>query len=246
MGKYRISESEIRKEWAQFRKKMPPFVPFNMDNTEKLKIGEKFLNLIATQNGRDLDDYVIRDDNKVEKYLSDVTVGSKVLFLGAGTGREIKVALEMGLDAYGTTLGSRNIAFSKGYVGLPDDRLVEVINESLPWASETFDYVVGFQVFEHVIAPLMFLLEQGRVLKTNGKLLLELRDASYSSGADPHVQVCYTPGQAQLLFLKAGFEDIKVFYGDHIPIPEKKLWDAKHGLTACIIGTKKAKLHEFL
>ncbi len=241
MSKYRISESEIMKEWAEFRKKIPPFVPFNMDNSEKLKIGEKFFNLITTQNGRDLDDYVIRDNNKVETYMSDVPAGSKVLFLGAGTGREIKVALEMGLDAYGTTLGSRNLSFSKEYVGLPKGRLFEVANESLPWPKETFDFVAGFQVLEHVMAPLLFLLEQGRVLKINGKLILEWRDASHSGGADPHRQVFYTPGQAQDLFLKAGFEDIKVFYGDYIPIPEKYLWDAKPGLNACIIGTKTNK-----
>lgn len=241
MSKYRITESEIRKEWVGFKKKMPPFVPFQLDNSEKLKIGEKFYQLITTQNGRDLDDYVIRDNNKVETYMSNVPAGSKVLFLGAGTGREIKVALDMGLDAYGTTLGSRNIAFSKEYVGLPEGRLFEVANESLPWPKETFDFIAGFQVFEHVMAPLLFLLEQGRVLKTNGKLLLEWSDASHSGGADPHYQVCFTPGQARDLFLKAGFEDIKLFHGDYDPIPEKYLWDAKHGFRACIIGTKTNK-----
>jgi len=42
----------------------------------------------------------------------------------------------------------------------------------LPIANESFDYVVSFQVLEHVATPHVYLIEANRILKPNGKLFL--------------------------------------------------------------------------
>jgi SAM-dependent methyltransferase len=235
---YRITHEETQKQGTEYRNNYPPFHPYSLSSSQKLKIGEQFANILSTQNGPDFDDYSIYDNNKVETFLSYLPKGSKVLLLGVGTGRETKVALDLGLDAYGTTFGSRNVEFGKRYLGLSAERHIEVANEVLPFAKESFDAVAGFQLFEHCMAPLLFLLEQGRVLKYGGKLILEWPDATHSGGENPHHQICYAPGQARDLLLKAGFKDVKLFSSPGISLPDGMLWNAMCGTIPIVEGTK--------
>ena len=205
------------------------------------------MNLVATQNGMDTDDYCIIDGNKVEKYLSYLPSGSEVLILGTGTGRELLVAKEMGLKVTGTTLGSRNIDFGVDELGLARTELIECLNEDLPFLSGTFDCVAGFQVFEHTLAPLLFLLEQSRVLKIGGRLILEWPPADkFTMEDNPHHQVCFTPGQAYALFQKAGFKDIKVYYDDLSPIPDSEMWKGDQDKMLCIEGVKAQPQKDYI
>ena len=50
---------------------------------------------------------------------------SRVLFLGTGTGKELLIAESLGFDAYGTTLGTRNIGFGIDCLGLSSDKFFE-------------------------------------------------------------------------------------------------------------------------
>jgi len=236
---HRISAEEISAVWEEYRRNYPPFIPISLRSYTSA-LGEKVINVIETQNGQDFDDYAVGDDNKIEKYLSDVRKGSKVLLLGVGTGRETRVALDIGLDAVGITLGSRNIEFGKRYLGLTSANHIECVAELLPYPREHFDIVAGFQFFEHAMMPMILLLEQGRVLKMGGKIILEWPPAlTHTGDANPHHQVCYTPGQARALLMKAGFGNIKLYKSDKTPIPDEDIWRGDLPYNMVVEGIKE-------
>lgn len=240
---YRISEDEMQAQQREYKSNYPAFVPFVLAEAQRRRIVSKYEVLLRTQNGMDTDDYCVLDNNKVEFYLGHVPPGSSALLLGTGTGREVIVAKEMGLRAVGTTFGSRNVFFGRHYLGLSDHELIECANEDLPFDAGTFDVVAGFQVFEHAIAPLLFLLESARVLRVGGELILEWPPASdYSMEDNPHHQICYCPGQAKALLEKAGFDHIRVFYSNGEDVPESEIWDcSNHGHMLCISGKRSTK-----
>lgn len=236
---YRVTDEQIQADQREYKKKYKPFRPFTPTEHNKTKMSAAFMNLVTTQNGQDTDDYCVGDNNKVERYLSDLPEGSDVLLLGTGTGREVLVAKELGYHAVGTTLGSRNIDFGVDVLGLDPSELRECLNEDLPFRNETFDCVAGFQIFEHTLSPLLFLLEQTRVLKIGGKLFLEWPPANQFSMEDnPHHQVCFSFGQAHALFQKAGLTDIKVYYDDMSPVASEDMWREDQNKMLCIEGTR--------
>lgn len=223
------SGEEVLTQQEKFKKTWKDFRPFQIDGQAREKILQHIRDLVRAQNGQDTDDYFLGQPSKLERYLPNLPKGSRILMLGTGCGREVQNALENGYDAYGTTLGSRNVEFATDVLGLPSDRVVECLNEALPFPPNFFDAVVGFQVFEHAYAPMMFLLEQRRVLTNNGLLFLEWPPAeNYTMGDNPHHFICYTPGQAKSLFEKAGFGNIELGF-DHgakkNALPDDKLWD---------------------
>lgn len=246
---YRVTQEEIQKQGTEYRENYPDFVPYKFSQSDAQKVADSFANLITTQNGRDFDDYQITDsDDKTQKYLSPwLKRGSKLLIHGVGTGREIVAAKELGYDTIGITLGSRNIEFARRYLGLNSEEIVECIAEALPFPGESFDAVAGYQIFEHALAPLLFLLEQSRVLKFGGRIVLEWPPAdNYSMDDNPHHQICYTPGQARALFQKAGFADIKLFYNNMEEIPEDVMWSGHSDKMLCIEGTKVVCSKEYV
>lgn len=244
---YRVSEAEVVRDQIQYKKKYFPFRPFIPEQPTINKLGTSFCNVISIQNGMDTDDYLVADNNKVERYIGNLPKNSKVLILGTGTGREVRVAKDLGYDVRATTLGSRNIDFAINYLGLQQTEVRECLNESLPFEAGTFDCVTGFQVFEHTIAPLLFLLEQGRVLKMGGTLLLEWPPAiSNHMGSNPHHQICFSPGQAMSLFQKTGFENIELFYDDMTPIPVEDYWREDQQKMLVIKGTKVPSSQEYI
>jgi len=247
---YRITAAEMMSCQEEYKKNYPSFKPFSMSTADSDHIINNFKGILKTQNGRDTDDYCIEDDNKVERYLSKFPKGSDVLFLGTGTGRELLIAKDMGFNPVGTTLGSRNVFYGREYLGLTEMELIECPNEALPFTRGSFDVVTGFQVFEHAMAPMQFLLEQYRVLKEGGTLLLEWPAAKFHQGGDnPHHQVCYVPGQAKSLLEKASFSGIKLYYSDMTDVAEDDMWRGDTGdenLMLCVEGTKVPSQQEYI
>lgn len=173
--------------------------------------------------------------NKPSLYMQDLERG-KVLFVGAGAGDEVVHAQDMGFDAYGVTMGPANIKYARETLGLGPDRLVEGLNEVLPFPNETFDIVAGFQIVEHTVCPPVFFLEQHRALKPGGILLLEWPPAHPTSSHDPKHYICMTPGQGEAMLHKAGFEDVSLRYSNYstgqiFPIPQGDYWKGcpEHG-----------------
>lgn len=228
-SKVNVSGEEAEMQQKDFKKTWSSFKPFEIDEASKNRVMAHLRDLVHVQNGSDIDDYVLGEPTKLERYLPNLSTRSRVLFLGTGGGREVADALEQGFDAYGTTLGSRNVEYSTKVLGLPPGRVLECMNEALPFPVDHFDVVIGFQVFEHAFAPLMFLLEQRRVLRMNGTIFLEWPPAkNYTMDENPHHFICYTPGQARALLQKAGFINIEPCYdygGKAVPVPEDRLWD---------------------
>jgi SAM-dependent methyltransferase len=231
---YTASKEQTDSDIAEFKKMDFPFRPFSLSDEQLLEIGRKVYLCLTPQDFPDHNhDYPIEhDNNKPWKYLKDLSLGTKVLFIGVGSGREVLCAKEMGLDAYGITMGSNNINFGREVLGLEEDRLVEGCTELLPYPPESFDVVAGFQIVEHAVSPLMFLLEMGRVLRPGGEIVLEWPAPSWhsSGGANPRSpqhNVCLTPGQCRAMLMKSGFDNVSLFYQDMTPIPEANWWQGE-------------------
>jgi len=97
------------------------------------------------------------------------------------------------------------------------------------------------------MSPFIFLLEQNRVLKEGGRLLLEWPPGdNYSMEDNPHHQICYSPGQAYALLQKTGFQDIRVFYEDNTPIPEEDMWSGRHVKMLCVEGRRAPTSKQYI
>jgi 2-polyprenyl-3-methyl-5-hydroxy-6-metoxy-1,4-benzoquinol methylase len=168
--------------------------------------------LINTQNGSDVDDYTIADGSRIVTQICPHVGGKDVLILGTGTGREMKVVREHGAKRVdGITLGSRNKKFAQEVVG--ENPIICDIH-MMPYQQSEFDFVVGLHVFEHSYAPLMFLLECNRVLRTGGKLFLETPDPKTNSGDSWfHHVICPTPRQLFAMLLKTGYKPARLVLG---------------------------------
>ena len=164
--------------------------------------------LTNTQNGMDVDDYVVGGNAPLYKYLKDDINGKSVLLLGTGTGREMRTAREMGASRVeGTTLGSRNAAFAREMVG-EEPTLCD--NHAMPWGNETFDVIAGFQIMEHASMPVIFLLECNRLLKVGGLACMETPPAkTISLDSWLHHVICPTGRQMCYLFQKTGFKPVE-------------------------------------
>jgi len=246
--KYLTGQEEVDRQQEEYDKLAFVYQPFELSDEQLLELGRKYYLCLTTQDYETrLHDYPIDDsNNKPWKYLQGYPEGNKVLLLGVGSGREVLAAEAMGLDAYGVTMGSNNINFGKAVLGISDERLVEGCVELLPFGPNTFDVVAGFQLFEHSISPLVLLLEQGRVLKMGGEIIFEWPAASAhgTNGADPQHQVCYTPGQAEGLLLKAGFGNIRIYYVDMTPVPKEKYWEGEQskGYLVAVAEKRESKV----
>lgn len=163
--------------------------------------------LINVQNGMDVDD-TSWDVNNNFLPLSDEFANKKVLVFGAGTGREVRYALDCGAtEAVGVTLGKRNRLFAEEVVGV-NMHISDVHCTRLD--SGHFDVIAGFHVLEHSYAPIIFLLECNRLLKVGGRVFLETPPSkTHSFDTWLHHILCPTPRQMLFLLMKAGFTPVR-------------------------------------
>jgi 2-polyprenyl-3-methyl-5-hydroxy-6-metoxy-1,4-benzoquinol methylase len=205
MGK-EITYEQLEKERMEFYNKYPNLMWKEYITTDSAlqSIHKKIHFLMQTQNGSDLDDYVLSENKGFAKKLKGQVQNKRVLVIGTGTGREVKWLYEEKASCVeGVTMGIRNQTFAKEVVG---ENVVIADMHILPWQNNFFDIIAGFQVLEHSYSPVIFLLECNRLLVTNGELHIETPSSKYHSLGDwLHHIFCPTPRQLICLMLKTGF-----------------------------------------
>ena len=222
---YRTTKETIGPNSPGVKESYKPFRPYQLTEHQKNRIIENYEKFLSIQDGQDIDDYAILDNNKWEDYLSPYQPGSKMLLVGVGSGRELLLCKDMGFDVVGITLGSRNIDFGKDFLGLTDDEFIESTADAMPFEANIFDVVCAFQTLEHMISPSLFLVEQNRVLKLGGSIVLEWPPPKiFTGGGHGHHQICLLPGQVKALLEKNGFGYVELFYRTLENIPESEYW----------------------
>lgn len=99
--------------------------------------------------------------------------GAKLLDLGCGAGLFLKAAEADGWAAEGTEISRQLAAYARDVAGVKV-RLGRL--EEIRWPPGTFDVVTLFDVLEHLPDPLRTLTEVGRLLKTDGAVLISTPD----------------------------------------------------------------------
>jgi len=96
--------------------------------------------------------------------------GGRLLLLGAGAGRYARALANArpDLDVYAGDLSRRAIREARSYGGTPIYVVMDA--QVLPFADETFDAVVFFDLIEHVPSPATLLAECRRVLRPGAVL----------------------------------------------------------------------------
>lgn len=92
------------------------------------------------------------------------------LDVGCGVGLLVKMAAEVGFDAYGVELSRPAALYGKEKFGL---QIVPTDLVSAGFPANTFDVVTMSQVLEHITRPEALLREIHRVLKPDGVLIAE-------------------------------------------------------------------------
>jgi len=222
-GTYSITEKERLAQLKKFKSQKRKHEPFGLGTIQILSLGEQFHNQLKTQDLEVVDDSA--SWKRVYGYIKHLEKGDRILHLGAGSGREMLVSRAHGLEAYGITIGNLNIHFARDILGL-GDYIKEGCCEAIPFPDESVRMVLGCQILEHAIAPILLLKEQFRLLVPGGFITLEWPAASShcAHGTDQKHLVCYTPGQAYGLLIKAGFYAVDLFYSDGKRIPPDCFW----------------------
>ena len=161
----------------------------------------------AERVSRDVTDNFVFQRSKLAYVEAAKRVGGRVLEIGTGTGYGIDI-IAPNVEHFVTLDKTRseelgaipaNVEFKEGVV------------PPIPFADESFDYVVSFQVIEHIKRDKEFVREVHRVLKKGGKFIVSTPNRPMSLTRNPwHVRE-YTAEQfSQLLCLFADVEALGV------------------------------------
>ena len=147
----------------------------------------------------------IASDNPVHQRLlfpyveAAALVSGNLLEIGCGWGRGLELltkaaAQYTGIDKNDELIAALSAEFPKA----------TFISASIPplsqLADNTFDYIVTFQVIEHIENDDLFIKEAHRVLKPGGKLLLTTVNKTFSLTRNPwHVREYYADGLRALM-----------------------------------------------
>jgi len=237
-GTYNITEEDRLAQHEKFKSQKRKHEPFGLGTIQILSLGEQFHEQLKTQDTGEVDDSA--SWTRVSRYINHLEKGDRILHLGTGSGREMLVSQAYGLEAYGITIGNLNVRFAQDILGL-GDYIKEGCCEAVPFPNESVHMVLGCQILEHAIAPILLLKEQFRILEPGGFITLEWPAASdhRTYGDNSQHLVCYTPGQACMLLEKAGFHAVDLFYSDMTRIPPDCWWKGQRDKGYVVVKAQK-------
>jgi SAM-dependent methyltransferase len=122
-------------------------------------------------------DWALSEDQQVPTYESalrrvDVGAGRQVLDIGCGAGSFLALVEERGGQPHGIDASEALISFAR--TRLPDADLRVGEMEDLPWGSDTFDVVTGFNSFFFADDMVAALREAGRVAKPGAQIVIQV------------------------------------------------------------------------
>lgn len=121
--------------------------------------------------------YQLNDFSGVETAVTsfvDVTLGARVVEVGCGTGRWLRMLRAPGILATGADA-------SFGMLSHATTPVVQAMAEQLPWTSRSIDRVFCVNAFHHFADKRAFLSEARRVLRPGGRVM--------TIGLDPHTGI---------------------------------------------------------
>jgi SAM-dependent methyltransferase len=143
------------------------------------------------------------------------------LEMGAGTGYMTALFLERGFTGAGYDLGEDSRERMRSNLARFGER-IQVVDDVQALAAESFDYLLAFEVLEHIEEDAAALVEWSRFLRSGGRLLISVpahaRKFGKSDELVGHVRRYEKAGLRRLLE-QAGYEQIHIAnYG--FPITE--------------------------
>lgn len=174
-----------------------------------------------------------------------------MLDIGCGEGLEAEVLRQLGYDVTAIIWGEINEKYARE--NYPGVKFVNCDMHDLPFASDSFNVVFMNQVFEHLYAPFVFLLELWCIMKIGGKVFIDV--PQFKEIGDPtahpdinlinhHHPFILCPNLYKQYMTKTGFkvyqhEDIGGGYFDNCYILEKVGIDTVHSDVQTVINERK-------
>lgn len=110
--------------------------------------------------------YPVTFDEKMNKVVKEVSIGTKVLDVGCGPGIIAEKLFQRGCEVIGVdiAMSTARLAANKGVL------VIVAVGEALPFRDNMFEEAVMSEILEHVFSPDRLLEEAKRVLMPKGHL----------------------------------------------------------------------------
>ncbi len=175
------------------------------------------------------DDFGAASPRLVERLATHLTPGCRVLEIGPGTGRDALALAARGAHVVALDSSAEALALIERGLAVPRAAplagslcLLQGDGLHTPFADGRFDLVYHQGLLEHFRDPMPLLLENRRLLRPGGMLLVDVPQTFHAwtlikktlIAADRWFagwETQYTPGQLQALVTSAGFDVLDVF-----------------------------------
>jgi SAM-dependent methyltransferase len=115
-----------------------------------------------------------------------VGAGTRMLDVGCGAGRALRLAADRGADVSGLDASPGMLEYARRRV--PGATIVQGELQSLPFPDQTFDVVTGFNSFQYAADPSEALREAKRVTAPGGRVLALVWSPAEISALAPHLR----------------------------------------------------------
>jgi ubiquinone/menaquinone biosynthesis C-methylase UbiE len=167
---------------------------------------------------------------EVLRFVPDLSC--RILDVGCGTGSKSKYFKKKSNVVVGADISASQI--EKAQENL-NHVIIANVNDHLPFKKKEFDIVYCANVLEHIFDFTAALREMKRVLKSEGRIIIEVPNVNYWPnrilmllgkeliwiGVGKHIRA-FSKSNLKRSLVRVGFNDVKVF-GSILPIPKTKL-----------------------